>query len=194
MSRAWMPFYWGDYRKDTLDLTVEQHGVYLLLLMLAWNSKSGGLPNDMKMLKRSLSGCASDMHGNRFNRLVPEILERFFTYDKVANCWWQKRIQIEREKSEKISENARENVEKRWAKSREIKAVATAPVIPRQYNHNHNSNLPSLTSSETVTRPQGGRQGSHASPQLVASIREKGWAAPAQDDDPMEIPAYLRRT
>jgi hypothetical protein len=32
----------------------------------------------MAWLKRALAACASDMHGNRFNRLVPPLLNRFF--------------------------------------------------------------------------------------------------------------------
>jgi uncharacterized protein YdaU (DUF1376 family) len=51
MSLPYMPLYVGDYLKDTRDLTAEQHGAYLLLLMDMWN-RNGALPNNPKVLAR----------------------------------------------------------------------------------------------------------------------------------------------
>jgi uncharacterized protein YdaU (DUF1376 family) len=44
MSQAWMPMYWGDYLRDTRDLTTLQHGAYLLLIAHYW--QHGKLPTD----------------------------------------------------------------------------------------------------------------------------------------------------
>lgn len=51
MSLPYMPLYVGDYLKDTRDLTAEQHGAYLLLLMDMWN-RNGVLPHSAKVLAR----------------------------------------------------------------------------------------------------------------------------------------------
>jgi uncharacterized protein YdaU (DUF1376 family) len=44
MSRPWMPFYWGDYFRDTRHLTKLQHASYLMLIGHYWTT--GSLPDD----------------------------------------------------------------------------------------------------------------------------------------------------
>jgi uncharacterized protein YdaU (DUF1376 family) len=142
-KRPWMPLYVADYLADTLDLTTEQHGTYLLLLAIAWRRPDGTLPNDMPWLKRSLSSCVSDMHGNRFNKIVPALLERFFTLNAEGN-WQNKRLTSEREKAEKLSENQSEKANKRWAET------------------NKNNDLPDATAMPSHTHSQSQRGGGEA--------------------------------
>ncbi|HEY4202615.1 MAG TPA: DUF1376 domain-containing protein [Devosiaceae bacterium] len=51
MSEPYLPFYVGDYLRDTGFLTLEQHGAYLMLLMRLW-AAGGSLPGDEDKLAR----------------------------------------------------------------------------------------------------------------------------------------------
>jgi uncharacterized protein YdaU (DUF1376 family) len=50
MNLPYMPFFVGDYLKETRHLTTEEHGAYLLLIMQYW--VKGGLPDDDSQLAR----------------------------------------------------------------------------------------------------------------------------------------------
>lgn len=113
MKRPWMPLYVQDFQMDTLDLTAEQVGVYMLLLMLAWK-REGDLPNDMKWLKLVLSRISGPIHGNKFNSLVPPILERYFILGADMK-WRNKRLCEELAKAENFSRIQSENGKKRWS-------------------------------------------------------------------------------
>lgn len=47
----WMPLYWGDYFRDTLEFSTFQHGCYLLLIGAYWERR-GPLPDDIQALAR----------------------------------------------------------------------------------------------------------------------------------------------
>lgn len=56
-SRPYMPLWIGDYRKDTADLSTEQHGAYLLLLMSMW--VAGGFLKDDPVKLARIAGIAT---------------------------------------------------------------------------------------------------------------------------------------
>lgn len=87
-----MPLTVGDYLQDTMGLTRQEHGSYMLLIMAYW-ANGGPLPNDDCSLKQ-ISRCP-DAEWAR----TKGIMERFF--DVSNGCWKHKRIDEELEKSKK---------------------------------------------------------------------------------------------
>lgn len=124
-NRPWMPLYVADYLLATRDLSAEQHGIYLLLLMVAWRRPTGTLPDDMEWIRRNLP----PMHGHAFNRLVPPLLERFFPLNAEGERA-NERLINELQKSVKISAKQKQNVGKRWAAVNENKGLSDTNVIP----------------------------------------------------------------
>lgn len=47
----WMPMYWADYFKDTLEFSTFQHGCYMLLIGAYWE-RGSPLPDDLPSLAR----------------------------------------------------------------------------------------------------------------------------------------------
>lgn len=69
-----LQFYAGDYLADTLELTTEQHGAYLLLLLTMWRHKAK-LPYDIPKLAR-----ITRLSPARFRRVWSDI-EHYFTVE-----------------------------------------------------------------------------------------------------------------
>lgn len=89
---TWMPLYIGDYLGDTMHLTPEQHGVYLLLIMACWR-RGGLLPKD----EAQLAGTAR-LTLRRWRELLPIIAPFFIIGD---DGWRNKRVNEELENAQK---------------------------------------------------------------------------------------------
>jgi len=85
-SNTWMPFYVGDYLRDTMDLTAAEHGCYILLIAHYWVT-GGPLNDDLSRLAIASRFDATD------TTIVAFILERFFTLND--GVWRHKRIDRE---------------------------------------------------------------------------------------------------
>jgi uncharacterized protein YdaU (DUF1376 family) len=68
--RPWIAFYMGDYLKDTMHLTTEQHGAYLLLLMECWTQ--GRIPTDLQG-----QAVIVRMPVHRWGKVGPAVLKYF---------------------------------------------------------------------------------------------------------------------
>ncbi len=95
MSFAYLPWYTGDYFRDTRGLSMAGHGCYLLLLAFCWDSQ-GPLPFDAEEVA-TICGARSQEERSTMDR----ILGRYFT--RMDDGWYNERLQREIERCENIS-------------------------------------------------------------------------------------------
>lgn len=92
----WMPLWIGDYLADTMNLSRDLHGGYLLLLMAYWRNR-GPLLDDDEDLASTVKASLEDWK----ERLKPKLLVRFFTLESnvtnnvTLNVWRHKRADEE---------------------------------------------------------------------------------------------------
>jgi uncharacterized protein YdaU (DUF1376 family) len=120
---TWMPLYIGDYVRDTLHLSMTQHGMYLLLLMKMW-ADGGKLPSDnMDLLRRKIGATKQDWESSG------EVLAFFY----VKNGWLRnKRLDQEFERATRLSEakrsaGKRAHEKKKWRKESYSDWLQTSP-------------------------------------------------------------------
>lgn len=107
---GWMPLHIGRYIAATGHLSNEEHGMYLLLLMHAWNN-GGVIPGDPERVRRI---CRADPKS--WTRSMAVILD-FLTL-QPDGTYRQKRLDAELAKAEEArstkSEAGKRGAEKRW--------------------------------------------------------------------------------
>jgi uncharacterized protein YdaU (DUF1376 family) len=105
----WMPLYVGDYLADTMHLTTEQHGAYLLILMAYWKNRG---PVEASRLPAicHLTPDAFSMH--------QALLAEFFDTWSMPGKWVHKRLDKEIKKAsenkERRTERAKKGAAGRW--------------------------------------------------------------------------------
>jgi uncharacterized protein YdaU (DUF1376 family) len=105
-----MPLWTDAYLGDTTHLSTLEHGAYMLLLISAWRSKNGKLPNDDKILAKY-----ARLSTAQWKRVKP-ILEPFF---KVSPSHWvQGRLIDEREAVRQKSKRQSDKAKTRWLKTK----------------------------------------------------------------------------
>lgn len=107
---------WTDaYLGDTTHLTTIEHGAYLLLLIVAWRSKDGALPDDENMLARY-----TKLRLNHWKKMRP-ILEPFFVVKDGK--WIQLRLKDELESVKRLSNSQSRKAKGRWENDSKAKGL-----------------------------------------------------------------------
>ncbi len=108
-----LPLLTDAYMADTLHLTHEEHGLYLMLLMTIWRSPDCKIPNDLEWVKRRLRATDEQM-----DTLVKRLIDDFF--DTTGNYIFQKRLKEEYEYVTKKSKKNSVSAKSRWQKEKVV--------------------------------------------------------------------------
>ncbi len=146
----WMPFYIGDYLADTMHLTTQQHGAYLLLLLAYWRNQ-GPLRDDDAELASICRLSLSDWSASR------TIIARFFEIEN--NLWVQKRADSELLKAISQKQAKKRGADatnkKRWSHS---ESLSDSDSESQSVSHNGRSSPSPLSSPDreekTFVRPE----------------------------------------
>lgn len=110
----WMPLYVGDYLSDTMHLTTEQHGAYLLILMAYWK-------NCGPILEERIPAICH-LHENAWS-IHKALLAEFFDTESSPGKWVHKRLEKEIKKAIENKktrvDKAREAAGRRWSRKGE---------------------------------------------------------------------------
>ena len=148
-STPFTQLYVGDYLADTMLLTTEQHGAYLLLLMTMWR-KGASLPNDPKKL-------AQIAHVTpRKWTVIWEGISEFFTVegDRITNARLTKEHQKATEKSRVRGEAGAKGGRAKALGTKE-QALANATVLPKHSQKSEpEEKEDTFVSSKKIPRPK----------------------------------------
>lgn len=101
-----IPLFGDAYLADTHHLTLEEHGAYLKLLMIAWRMEGCALPNDDSRLAQILG-----LSKSKWGKLKPVVMA-FWSLGETG--WTQARLTKERAFVDKKRETNRAAAEARW--------------------------------------------------------------------------------
>jgi uncharacterized protein YdaU (DUF1376 family) len=127
MALPFMPFYWGDYWRDTAHLSDAEHVSYLRLISHYW--QHGSLPTDDARLSRIAGRSMADW------MMMRPVIAEFFQID-----WRHKRIDRDLDRQTTAHEarvkGGKMTAAKRWADS----SATNSAYSNQNHNQNHNHN------------------------------------------------------
>jgi uncharacterized protein YdaU (DUF1376 family) len=135
----YMPWFIGDYFADTMHLTRDQHGGYLLLLAAMWNG-GGSLPNEPAVL-----GHVTKATPEEWERLAL-VLMPFFKI--VRGRLVSKRLAKELERTNKVRESRRQSSQQAVIARALKKAGISRPHSSNGMSNDTSNGLPNGPSNE----------------------------------------------
>jgi uncharacterized protein YdaU (DUF1376 family) len=137
-----MPLWTDAYLADTRHLSTQEHGAYLLLLMVAWRRPDCNLPDDDKLLARF-----AGLGPRQWKNIKDAVLE-FWTLED--GCWTQKRLLKERSFVVNRSKINSANAHKRdYTKSRKTKKTKNANASVEQCETDAPTPIPTPIDKDT---------------------------------------------
>lgn len=108
-SPAALPLFGDAYLADTQHLSLEEHGAYLKLLIIAWRSPNCALPEDDRRIATMLG-----VTPKKWASLKPAVMA---FWHRTEHGWEQKRLSKERRYVAKKSEQNADAANKRWKRN-----------------------------------------------------------------------------
>lgn len=147
---TWMPLYIGDYLADTMHLTRDQHGGYLLLIIAYWR-RGAPLPDDDMQLASITRATLAE-----WKKFLRPVLAAFF---QIADGLWRhKRVDAELDRALNNSQNRSKAGARGAAKRWQTDSSAIAEPVANASQNDAPSPSPSPDSSlrsESIP-PNGG--------------------------------------
>lgn len=106
MKLHYTPVFGDAYMADTRHLSLQEHGAYFLLMLIAWRSPNCALPIDDRRLATMLGVSPS-----KWAKMRPHVMS-FWT--QTEHGWEQKRLSNEWKKAQKNSEKKSQAADARW--------------------------------------------------------------------------------
>jgi len=141
-----MPIYIGDYLKDTMFLTTEEHGAYLLMLFACW--QYGYIPNKASVICR-FTGMSEDAWAVSSDTILAYFKQKD---GKIFHSRINRELESARAKKKRQSERGKKGADARWNATGNASSIPQAmpQAMPKQCPSPSPSPSPLTTPSKST--------------------------------------------
>lgn len=205
-SPQYMPFFVGDYARDTMHFSTEDHGAYLLLILHYW--AHGGLPpgDSAKMRIAKFDQITDKKKWKKCKKAITPLFHRWRHKRIDAELRWQQIIKEKRALAgaEGGRRSRRKTNEERFVEAKQMDKQMLNQMLNQAGQQNVSKRAPSsiskryITSSEQEAAREGSQRksGLAATPELETIVQRKWGTRPlaatnghAPDDPPAPPPS-----